>query len=878
MERFAGAGVSMIEVTVKQFAETVGIPVERLQEQLSEAGIPTKGPEDPITDHEKTQLLGYLRRSRGEAAEPQRITLKRKTTSEIRLAGAQGRGKTVTVEVRKKRTYIKRPAVAEDGGAEAPESIAVVPVDFDAGALQESEIVAVTSVTEAAPVGATDQAEAAPRREMPMTPAAEAAGVDAVATDRPAVAARAPSRDAERGAGAPRRVDTPSRDAPRPAMGARRPAEPGRPAPASPAPAGPSDKRGDGRKKDRPDGQSDRRDRNDRGGAGMRRGSKRKGGRTDAGPLRHQFEKPAAPVVREVLIPETITVGELAQRMAVKAPEVIKTLMGMGVMATINQVIDQETASLLVDEMGHTSKMLKESALEEALLSEGDGQQVEATSRAPVVTVMGHVDHGKTTLLDYIRRSKVADREAGGITQHIGAYHVSTPRGMITFLDTPGHAAFTSMRARGARATDIVILVVAADDGVMPQTIEAIQHAKAARVPIIVAINKIDKSGADLERIKNELVQHGVVPEDWGGESMFVPVSAKQGTNMEALLEAVLLQAEVMELAAVVQGPAGGVVIESSLEKGRGSVATVLVQKGTLERGDVLLCGQEWGRVRAMFDESGRPVTQAGPSIPVQILGLSGTPNAGDDFMVVADERKAREIALYRQGKFRDVRLAKQATAKLEDVFNRMEEGNLQQVNLIVKADVQGSVEALSEALVGLSNDEVKVNVVARGLGGITESDVNLAVASSAIVVAFNVRADAAARRLISETGTDVRYYSIIYQALDEVKNAITGLMAPKIREEVVGMAEVRDVFRSSKMGAVAGCLVMEGAVRRNCPIRVLRNNVVVFEGELESLRRFKDDVNEVRAGTECGIAVRNYNDVQPGDQIEVYQRIEVPA
>lgn len=878
MERFAGAGVSMIEVTVKQFAETVGIPVERLQEQLSEAGIPTKGPEDPITDHEKTQLLGYLRRSRGEAAEPQRITLKRKTTSEIRLAGAQGRGKTVTVEVRKKRTYIKRPAVAEDGGAEAPESIAVAPVDFDAGALQESEIVAVTSVTEAAPVVATDQAEAATRREMPTPPSADAAGIDAVAAERPAAAVRAPSRDAERGAGAPRRVDTPSRDAPRPAMGARRPAEPGRPALASPAPAGAGDKRGDGRKKERPDGQSDRRDRNDRGGAGMRRGGKRKGGRTDAGPLRHQFEKPAAPVVREVLIPETITVGELAQRMAVKAPEVIKTLMGMGVMATINQVIDQETASLLVDEMGHTSKMLKESALEEALLSEGDGQQVEATSRAPVVTVMGHVDHGKTTLLDYIRRSKVADREAGGITQHIGAYHVSTPRGMITFLDTPGHAAFTSMRARGARATDIVILVVAADDGVMPQTIEAIQHAKAARVPIIVAINKIDKSGADLERIKNELVQHGVVPEDWGGESMFVPVSAKQGTNMEALLEAVLLQAEVMELAAVVQGPAGGVVIESSLEKGRGSVATVLVQKGTLERGDVLLCGQEWGRVRAMFDESGRPVTQAGPSIPVQILGLSGTPNAGDDFMVVADERKAREIALYRQGKFRDVRLAKQATAKLEDVFNRMEEGNLQQVNLIVKADVQGSVEALSEALVGLSNEEVKVNVVARGLGGITESDVNLAVASSAIVVAFNVRADAAARRLISETGTDVRYYSIIYQALEEVKNAITGLMAPKIREEVVGMAEVRDVFRSSKMGAVAGCLVMEGAVRRNCPIRVLRNNVVVFEGELESLRRFKDDVNEVRAGTECGIAVRNYNDVQPGDQIEVYQRIEVPA
>ncbi|MGB5233999.1 MAG: translation initiation factor IF-2, partial [Candidatus Macondimonas sp.] len=651
------------------------------------------------------------------------------------------------------------------------------------------------------------------------------------------------------------------------------PAAPG--APRSDAPV----KRGDTRKKERPSPQGDRRDRNERGQDGARR-SKRKGARVDTSPARHQFEKPVLPVVREVLIPETITVGELAQRMAVKAPEVIKTLMGMGVMATINQVIDQETASLLVDEMGHVPKMLKESALEEALVSEGEAQdsQAEVMHRAPVVTVMGHVDHGKTTLLDYIRRAKVADREAGGITQHIGAYHVSTPRGMITFLDTPGHAAFTSMRARGAKLTDIVILVVAADDGVMPQTIEAIQHAKAAKVPMVVAINKMDKSGADLERIKNELVQQGVVPDDWGGDTMFVPVSAKMGTNVDALLEAVLLQAEVMELTSVVKGRGVGVVIESSLEKGRGPVATVLVQRGTLERGDILLCGQEWGRVRAMFDEVGKPITQAGPSIPVQILGLSGTPNAGDDFMVVADERKAREIALYRQGKFRDVRLAKQVSTKLEDVFNRMEEGNLQQVNLIVKADVQGSVEALSDALLALSNEEVRVNVVARGLGGITESDVNLAMASSAIIVAFNVRADAAARRLISETGTDVRYYSIIYQALDEVKNAITGLMAPKVREEVVGMAQVRDVFRSSTMGAVAGCLVMEGSVRRNCPIRVLRNNVVVFEGELESLRRFKDDVSEVRAGTECGIAVRHYNDVQPGDQIEVYQRIEVPA
>lgn len=874
MERFAGAGVSMIEVTVKQFAETVGIPVERLQEQLTEAGIATKGPEDPITDHEKTQLLGYLRRSRGEAAEPQRITLKRKTTSEIRLAGTQGRGKTVTVEVRKKRTYIKRSSVGEEVHGEASEAVAA---DLETTGVIEAEMPQVEThpQIEAAPAQPAEET-ARPVEESPPLLEESAQPEESV---RPAEAPQRRAEPASRPAEAPRQgraepthAAAPSRR-PQDQQRTPVPAAPG--APRSDAPA----KRGDTRKKERPSPQGDRRDRNERGQDGARR-SKRKGARVDTSPARHQFEKPVLPVVREVLIPETITVGELAQRMAVKAPEVIKTLMGMGVMATINQVIDQETASLLVDEMGHVPKMLKESALEEALVSEGEVQdsQAEVMHRAPVVTVMGHVDHGKTTLLDYIRRAKVADREAGGITQHIGAYHVSTPRGMITFLDTPGHAAFTSMRARGAKLTDIVILVVAADDGVMPQTIEAIQHAKAAKVPMVVAINKVDKSGADLERIKNELVQQGVVPEDWGGDTMFVPVSAKMGTNVDALLEAVLLQAEVMELTSVVKGRGVGVVIESSLEKGRGPVATVLVQRGTLERGDILLCGQEWGRVRAMFDEIGKPITQAGPSIPVQILGLSGTPNAGDDFMVVADERKAREIALYRQGKFRDVRLAKQVSTKLEDVFNRMEEGNLQQVNLIVKADVQGSVEALSDALLALSNEEVKVNVVARGLGGITESDVNLAVASSAIIIAFNVRADAAARRLISETGTDVRYYSIIYQALDEVKNAITGLMAPKVKEEVVGMAQVRDVFRSSKMGAVAGCLVMEGSVRRNCPIRVLRNNVVVFEGELESLRRFKDDVSEVRAGTECGIAVRNYNDVQPGDQIEVYQRIEVPA
>jgi translation initiation factor IF-2 len=589
---------------------------------------------------------------------------------------------------------------------------------------------------------------------------------------------------------------------------------------------------------------------------------------------RHGFERPTGPIVREVLIPETITVGELAQKMAVRATEVIKAMMSMGTMVTINQVLDQSTAVILAEEMGHKPKMLSGNALEDEVMrpTTADGETV---SRAPVVTIMGHVDHGKTSLLDHIRRTRVAAGEAGGITQHIGAYHVQTEKGTVTFLDTPGHAAFTAMRARGARVTDIVVLVVAADDGVKPQTVEAIQHAKAARVPIVVAVNKIDKADADPTRVRQELTKHEVIDEKWGGETMFVDVSAKTGDGVDALLDAILLQAEVLELRAAEKGPARGVIIESRLDKGRGPVATVLVQRGTLRKGDVLLSGQEFGRIRGMFDEGGNAISEAGPSIPVEVLGLSGAANAGDDAVVVADERKARELALFRQGKFREVRLAKQTT-KLEDVFSQMEEGQAAAVNLVLKTDVQGSAEALREALGRLSTDEVKVKIVGSGVGGINESDVNLAIASHAIMIGFNVRADAAARRLIDSNAVDLHYYSVIYDVIDEVKKAIGGKLSPEMREQIIGIAEVRDVFRSPKFGAIAGCMVVDGVVRRNNPIRVLRDHVVIFEGALESLRRFKDDVSEVKAGMECGIGVKNYNDVRAGDQIEVFETVEV--
>jgi translation initiation factor IF-2 len=613
-------------------------------------------------------------------------------------------------------------------------------------------------------------------------------------------------------------------------------------------------------------------------GSGRRR-KKKVGGRRRSAAVavepQHAFEKPTAPVVREVLIPETITVGELAQRLAIKANEVIKKLMTLGAMVTINQVIDQATAAIVVEEFGHQAKLLKEDELEDQIRAKRAVTEEGAQPRPPVVTIMGHVDHGKTSLLDYIRRTRVAAGEAGGITQHIGAYHVATAKGVVTFLDTPGHAAFTAMRARGAQVTDIVVLVVAADDGVMPQTVEAIQHARAAEVPIVVAINKIDKGDADPQRVKNELMQHSIISEELGGENLFVLVSAKTGEGVDQLLDTILLQAEVLELTAVTTGPAHGVVLESSLEKGRGAVATLLIQRGTLRTGDVILAGQEYGRVRAMFNEEGEVVTDATPSLPVVVLGLSATPNAGEEVIVLPDERKAREVALHRQGKFRDVKLAKQTT-KLEDVFSQLGEGQITTLNVLIKADVQGSAEALRDALTALSIDDARIKVIASGVGGISESDVNLAAASQAVIIGFNVRADGAARTALKDRGVELHYHSIIYEAIDQVRRALSGMLAPEIKEQIVGLAEVREVFRSPKFGNVAGCMVLDGYVKRNLPIRVLRDNVVIFEGELESLRRFKDDVSEVRAGTECGIGVRNYNDVRAGDQIECFERREV--
>lgn len=610
------------------------------------------------------------------------------------------------------------------------------------------------------------------------------------------------------------------------------------------------------------------------GGKRNQQGAKGKANKVKS-TLQQDFIKPKAPILREIELGETITVAELASKMAVKAAEVIKTMMKMGAMATINQVIDQETAQIVAEEMGHKVKLVSENSLEQALISDRD-IDAKIENRAPVVTIMGHVDHGKTSLLDYIRKAKVASGEAGGITQHIGAYHVKTPNGMVTFLDTPGHAAFTSMRSRGAKATDIVVLVVASDDGVMPQTIEAIQHARAANVPLVVAVNKMDKPSADPDRVKTELSQHGVISEEWGGDIQFVYVSAKTGLGIDELLDAILLQSEVLELGAVKDAMASGVVIESFLDKGRGAVATVLVQSGTLHKGDIVLCGLEYGRVRAMRDENGKDIEAATPSIPVEILGLSGVPQAGDEVTVVRDERKAREVALYRQGKFRDVKLARQQKAKLENMFTNMEEGDKAELNIVVKADVQGSTQAICQSLTELSTDEVQVKIVGSGVGGISETDATLAAASNAILVGFNVRADASARRVVEAESIDLRYYSVIYELINEIKAAMSGMLAPEFKQQIIGLAEVRDVFKSPKFGAIAGCMVTEGLVKRNRPIRVLRENVVIYEGELESLRRFKDDVNEVRNGMECGIGVKNYNDVKVGDQIEVFETVEI--
>ena len=830
----------MADVTVAQFAEVLKVPVEKLLVQLDQAGIKVAGPTDKISDEAKLELLSHLRRSHGQsgeeagaAAAPRKITLQRKQQSEIKLAGSAGRARTVNVEVRVKRTYVKRDVLEEQAKAQGGD-------DSEAKRIEAEETARLERERQENERREAERMEAENRRRL-----------------EEEAAARRAAEDARRAAEQREREQ---------AEAAR-----SRPAPsaAAPAPAAASDR--------------DRRTKYGReqlhvstdASSRLKKKKKVRERRSAVGvETRHAFELPTAPVVRDVSIGETITPQELAQKMAVKATEVIKVMMNMGVMATINQPIDQDTAVLVVEEMGHTAKILKENQLESDL-QVADGETLEIMPRAPVVTVMGHVDHGKTSLLDYIRKTKVASGEAGGITQHIGAYHVQTPKGGVTFLDTPGHAAFTAMRARGARATDVVVLVVAADDGVMPQTIEAIQHARAAGVPIVVAVNKIDKGSADPDRVRTELSKQEVIPEEWGGDTIFVNVSAYTGQGIDALLDAILLQAEVLELAAPLGGLASGLIIEASMEKGRGAVATVLVKKGTLRLGDPIIAGQEFGRVRAMFDESGKSVTEAKPSMPVLVLGLSGAPNAGDEILAVESERKAREVALYRQGKFRDVKLAKQAAA-VGDVFSQMTEEKAGVIGVLIKADVQGSAEALRDALGKLSTDEVQVKVVASGVGGITASDVQLAAASKAMVLGFNVRADGGARDAVKETGVEVRYFSIIYEAIDDIKQRMSGLLAPEVREQIVGTAQVRDVFRSSKFGVVAGCLVIEGSVKRNNPIRVLRDNVVIFEGALESLRRFKDDVGEVRAGTECGIGVKNYQDVRVGDQIECYARVEV--
>jgi translation initiation factor IF-2 len=843
----------MADVTVAQFAEVLKVPVDKLIAQLDQAGIKVAGPNDRVSEEAKLELLTHLRRSHGQAEEaraassaPRKITLQRKTQSELKLPGGAGRSRTVNVEVRVKRTYVKREVLEEQVKSQQDE--------IDAKKREVEEQAKAERERQEAERREAERIEAENRRRIE-----EEAQARRAAEDARRAAEQQARDDAERESARRKTAETTQARAPEP-----------RPRVVEPAP--PAATEADKRRT-----KYGRAELHVAGDVSSRLKKKRRvqDRRAPVGvEARHGFELPVAPMKREVAIGETITPQELAQKMAVKATEVIKVMFGMGVMATINQPIDQDTAVLVVEEMGHTPKVLKENQLEDDL-QDGETKPEDLLPRPPVVTVMGHVDHGKTSLLDYIRSSKVAAGEAGGITQHIGAYHVETPRGIVTFLDTPGHAAFTAMRARGAKATDVVILVVAADDGVMPQTIEAVQHAKAAGVPIVVAVNKMDKPDADPDRVRTELSKHEVISEEWGGDTIFVPVSAKTGAGIDKLLDSVLLQSEVLELRAPESGRAAGLIIESSIEKGRGAVATVLVKKGTLKLGDPIIAGQEFGRVRAMFDEAGKPVSEAKPSMPVVVLGLSGAPNAGDEIVVAESERKAREVALYRQGKFRDVKLAK-AAAAVGDVFSQMGEEKAGVIAVMIKADVQGSAEALRDSLSKLSTDEVQVKVVASGVGGITVSDVQLAAASKALIIGFNVRADGGARDAVKETGVEIRYFSIIYEAIDDVKQRMSGMLAPEIKEQIVGTAQVRDVFRSSKFGVVAGCLVIEGAVKRNNPIRVLRDNVVIFEGALESLRRFKDDVGEVRAGTECGIGVKNYQDVRVGDQIECYSRFEV--
>ncbi|MEO6518634.1 MAG: translation initiation factor IF-2 [Pseudoxanthomonas sp.] len=868
------------QTTIRKLAELVNTPVEKLLEQLAEAGMSFSGPDQAVTSTEKMKLLGFLRRTHGKAEKPaedadapKKITLNRRKVQEVTVAAGRTRT-TVNVEVRQKRTYLKSDQV------EAP------PSDERADALRKLEASNQRNLEEQRRLAETDKKRADERDRVRLAEEAVRLQAEAERTQADAEAVAAAT-------GAVPAVDAEAPRAAKPAVGAHHvPKPPVRKDPPraddrNATPASKHKTRGshamvagveDDDSTQRFAGQlhlsaADRARRTTTRGKPKPRRHEQSRGSTGT----HGFERPTAPIVRDVAIGETITVADLAQKLALKGGDVVKALFKMGVMATITQSIDHDTAALVTEELGHNVVRAESGDVEDHLIAHSETEQGEQSSRPPVVTIMGHVDHGKTSLLDYIRRTKVANGEAGGITQHIGAYHVETGKGVISFLDTPGHAAFSQMRARGAKLTDIVVLVVAADDGVMPQTIEAVKLAKAAKVPLIIAINKMDKSDADPGRVKNEFLTHEVVAEEFGGDTQFVEVSAKTGDGVDNLLDSILLQAELLELKAASTGRASGVVVESSLDKGRGPVATVLVQQGLLKKGDYLVCGTQYGRVRALFDETGGQPAEAGPSIPVQVLGLSGVPDAGDDFVVVADERLAKDVAQQRDSKRRESRMGQSAGSRMEDIMSQLGKGDAQLVlNLVIKADVQGSVEALKHSLVALSNDMIRINIIHSGVGGITESDANSASTSKATMIGFNVRADAAARRIVEANGVDLRYFSIIYDVIDQVKQVASGLLGVEIREEIIGIAEVRDVFRSSKFGAVAGCMVVEGTVKRSKPIRVLRDSVVVFEGELESLRRFKENVDEVRNGTECGIGVKAYNDVQPGDQIECFERIEV--
>ncbi|MEK8088521.1 translation initiation factor IF-2 [Thermithiobacillus plumbiphilus] len=874
-------------VTVASFAEELSMSAPRLLEQLRAAGVEKRAAEDPLSEEDKRQLLSFLRKTHGEsaaAAGPRKITLKRTSTTQIKQTGVSGKARTVKVEVRKQKVYVKRDSVVADEEVRPGEDL---PQENTAVETAGDEMMAVTHEAAQGEATAQETSDAVMADQTTPESAAEneADAVTASDTgDLPAAAdAASAAQNPEAKAAVQETAVAPAAApaAPRSDAGARTAGAAQRPA-AAPAPASKG-------KPKKPAGRSFEEEER------LRKGGKKFGRSAatladDASQMRrrkdarkrdrdrdqlHGFERPTKPIIHEVAIPETITVAELASRMAVKATEVIRQMMKLGTMATINQVIDQETAAIVVEEMGHTARLVQVETPEDMLLDRNGGE-IAGSPRPPVVTVMGHVDHGKTSLLDRIREARVAAGEAGGITQHIGAYHVQTEKGTVTFLDTPGHEAFTAMRARGAKVTDIVILVVAADDGVMPQTIEAVNHAKAAEVPIVVAVNKIDKPAADPDRVKQELSNYGVLAEDWGGDTQFIPVSAKTGDHIDDLLDAVLLQAEVMELRAPEQGPAHGVVIESRLDRGRGPVATILVKTGTLNLGDVILAGAEFGRVRAMHDDRGAAIKSAGPSIPVEVLGLSNAPAVGEEVVVVADERKAREIALFRQGKFREVKLANSQKAKLDQMFEQMQEGQVNTLNLVIKADVQGSAEALRDSLERLSTSEVRVHVIHSGVGGITETDVNLASASQAVVIGFNVRADASARRLVEQEGVDVHYYNVIYDAVNEIKAAMSGMLAPEIRENVLGHAQIRQVFRVPKAGAIAGCMITDGVIRRGAHARVLRDSVVIFSGDFDSLRRFKDDVREVREGFECGIGLKNFNDIKEGDVIEAYETVEV--